>query len=96
MQQQKYSVFWWPIWIAVCVLVVVFLASLLSDQVTWSIFDFLIGGALIFAFATAEILLWKKLHSQYRWFVLLFVLFLFLMLWVEMAVGLFGSPLAGN
>ena len=96
MQQQKHSVFWWPMWITVAVLLVVFLASLLSDEVTWSIYDFLIGGGLIFVFATIEIILWNKLKNQHRLFVVRFVLFLFLMLWAEMAVGLFDSALAGS
>lgn len=96
MQQQQHSVFWWPTWITVTVLLVVFLASLLSDEVTWSVYDFLIGGGLIFVFATIEIILWNKLKNQHRLFVVLFVLLVFLILWAEMAVGLFGSPLAGN
>ncbi len=96
MQKQKHSVFWWPMWITVAVLLVVFLASLLSDQVMWSIYDFLIGGGLIFVFATIEVILWNKLKSQHRLFVVLFVLLVFLILWAEMAVGLFDSPLAGS
>jgi len=95
-QKQKHSVFWWPMWITVTVLLVVFLASLLSDQVMWSIYDFLIGGGLIFVFATIEVILWNKLKSQHRLFVVLFVLLVFLILWAEMAVGLFDSPLAGS
>ena len=96
MQKQKHSVFWWPMWITVAVLLVVFLASLLSDQATWSIYDFLIGGGLIFVFATIETILWNKLKSQHRLFVVLFILLVFLILWAEMAVGLFDSPLAGS
>lgn len=96
MQKQKHSVFWWPMWITVAILLVVFLASLLSDQVTWSIYDFLIGGGLIFVFATIETILWNKLKSKHRLFVVLFVLLVFLILWAEMAVGLFDSPLAGS
>ncbi|MDA8570452.1 hypothetical protein N9K91_00970 [Schleiferiaceae bacterium] len=96
MQKQKHSVFWWPMWITVAVLLVVFLASLLSDQVTWSIYDFLIGGGLIFVFATIETILWNKLKSKHRLFVVLFVLLVFLILWAEMAVGLFDSPLGGS
>ena len=96
MQKQKHSVFWWPMWITVAVLLVVFLASLLSDQVTWSIYDFLIGGGLIFVFATIETILLNKLKSKHRLFVVLFVLLVFLILWAEMAVGLFDSPLAGS
>ena len=75
---------------------VVFLAGLLSDQVTWSIYDFLIGGGLIFVFATIETILWNKLKIKHRLFVVLFVLLVFLILWAEMAVGLFDSPLAGS
>ena len=96
MQQQKHGVFWWQMWITVAILLVVFLASLLSDQVTWSIYDFLIGGGLIFVFATIETILWNKLKSKHRLFVVLFVLLVFLILWAEMAVGLFDSPLAGS
>ena len=94
MQQQKHGVFWWPMWITVAILLVVFLASLLIYQVTWSIYDFLIGGGLIFVFATIETILWNKLKSKHRLFVVLFVLLVFLILWAEMAVGLFDSPLA--
>ena len=83
-------------WITVAVLLVVFLASLLSDQVTWFIYDFLISGGLIFVFATIETILWNKLKSKHRLFVVLFVLLVFLILWAEMAVGLFDSPLAGS
>lgn len=96
MQQQQHSVFWWATCITVTVLLVVFLASLLSDEVTWSVYDFLIGGGLIFVFATIEIFLWNKLKNQHRLFVVLFVLLVFLLLWAEMAVGLFGSHLAGS
>ena len=96
MQQQKHGVFWWPMWITVAVLLVVFLASLLSDQVTWFIYDFLISGGLIFVFATIETILWNKLKSKHRLFVVLFVLLVFLILWAEMAVGLFDSPLGGS
>ena len=96
MQQQKHSVFWRATWITVTVLLVVFLARLLSDEVTWSVYDFLIGGGLIFVFAAIEIILWNKLKNQHRLFVVLFVLLVFLILWAEMAVGLFGSPLAGS
>ena len=96
MQQQKHGVFWWPMWITVAVLLVVFLASLLSDQVTWFIYDFLISGGLIFVFATIETILWNKLKSKHRLFVVLFVLLVFLILWAEMAVGLFDPPLAGS
>ena len=96
MQQQKHGVFWWPMWITVAILLVVFLASLFSDHVTWSIYDFLIGGGLILVFTTIEIILCNKMKSQHRLFVVLFVLLVFLILWAEMAVGLFDSPLGGS
>ncbi|MAZ96629.1 MAG: hypothetical protein CMP53_03800 [Flavobacteriales bacterium] len=93
--QKKNTVFWWPALIAVFVLLVPLLANVLSDEVAWSFMDFLIAGVMVYIFTTVEIILWKKLRSVQRWLIVFFTALLFAILWVEMAVGLFDSPLAG-
>lgn len=36
------------------------------------------------------------LKKHQKWLVLLAILFLILLVWIELAVGLFGTPLAGS
>ena len=94
--QKKNIVFWWPALIAVFVHLVPLLANVLSDEVAWSFMDFLIAGVMVYIFTTVEIILWKKLRSVQRWLIVFFTALLFAILWVEMAVGFFGSPIAGS
>lgn len=67
-----------------------------SDAVNWSAGDFLVGGFLIFAFSYFEFALWKTLIGAHRRWVFVVLLLVFLLLWAELAVGIFGSPMAGG
>ena len=72
------------------------IGGFISKNVDWSLFDFLIGGALIFVVTSVELLLWRSLPKKGRWPVMLFLMLLFAILWAEMSVGIFGSPIAGS
>jgi len=74
-----------------------FIAMQFTDQVNWNLSDFAVmaimlsGTAFIYEFAR------KKLNKKEHRITLFLVLTaLFLLFWVEMAVGTFGTPLAGN
>ena len=63
----------------------------------WTLSDFVIMGILIFGIGLAyELIVRKVTAKKHR--VLLTVIFfgIFLLLWGELAVDLFGSPIAGN
>lgn len=66
-------------------------------EVVWTPMDFLIAGVLLLCAGFALVYLWKKLaQSNYRLYIIVGLILLFLMLWAELAIGIFGSPIAGN
>jgi hypothetical protein len=69
----------------------------LSDQVDWSLFDFILMGTLLLAlgFGIHLISLKTKTYKKRIIFIAIAVL-LFLFIWGELAVGIIGSPFAGN
>jgi len=68
-----------------------------TDEVNWNVFDFLIAGLLIFTTAILLNLFNTKLHGlPYKNIILVVIIMLFLLVWAELAVGIFGSPLAGD
>jgi uncharacterized membrane protein len=68
-----------------------------SDQVNWSLFDFLVMALLLtFLSLFIEVILRKvRLKNRKLGYIFIVILFFFL-LWAEMAVGIFGSPIAGS
>jgi len=78
-------------------LIIPFVSMFVSDQVNWSPFDFLVMGLLLFSLGfTADAIFrkFKQLRSRLLFTSLLLVVFL--LIWIELAVGLFGTPLAGS
>ncbi|KFF21152.1 hypothetical protein [Chryseobacterium sp. JM1] len=73
------------------------LGNLTSNEVNWSASDFLIGGVLLFSTAFLINLVRTKVKKQsHRILICVFVLIVFALVWIELAVGLFGSPFAGS
>ena len=68
-----------------------------TDSVKWSPFDFVVAGILLFSTGLTFELAVRKIkttkHRKIAGVVLLMVLFV---VWVELAVGIFGTPFAGN
>jgi hypothetical protein len=63
----------------------------------WNIFDFLIMGLLILFFSIAINLILNHLNSsKLRLILILMLVVLFLLIWAELAVGVFGTPFAGT
>ncbi len=73
------------------------LGMVFSNQVVWSPFDFLVMGFLLFAMGfSIQYLRFKGLKKKLFWRYLSLLIIVFLLLWAELAVGIFGSPLAGH
>ena len=67
------------------------------DEVNWSGFDYLIAGLLVFtAGFTLETVMHRWRQHKMRWWIAALVLLIFVLLWLELAVGIFGSPIAGS
>ena len=67
-----------------------------TDQVSWSRFDFFVMGALLLVGSLAIRLIRLYVPQQRKRIYILLVMLVLLLLWVEMGVGVFGSPIAGD
>jgi hypothetical protein len=83
--------------IAASLLLIPFIAMQFSSEVNWSPFDFAIMGILLFGTASlCELVLRRVKTLRSRILVCGAVLLLFFLVWAELAVGIFGTPLAGS
>lgn len=62
----------------------------------WTLSDFVIMGILIFGTGLAYELITKRVDKKYRVAIGVALAVAFLLVWVELAVGLFGTPFAGS
>ncbi len=82
---------------AAILLFIPFIAMQFTNEVNWSIFDFAImGGMLTGTGLLIELTLRLVKSWQNRLIICGVVLVLFLLVWAELAVGIFGSPFAGS
>ena len=68
-----------------------------SNEVEWSWFDFVIMGIVLLLLGLGISTISKSVklrHKRYAYY--FFIIAVFLILWAELAVGVFGSPFAGN
>ena len=72
------------------------LAMIWTDQVNWSLLDFCIMGVLLLALSVTIRLIRRSLPNRQKWVYILFVIVLFILLWVELGVGIFDSPIVGD
>ncbi|MDB2510645.1 hypothetical protein N9X18_00525 [Gammaproteobacteria bacterium] len=73
------------------------LIGVILFDLDWNIFDFLIMGLLILFFSIAINLILNHLNSsKLRLILVLMSVILFLLIWAELAVGVFGTPFAGT
>lgn len=83
--------------LAPTLLLIPLVAMQFSTEVNWSLFDFLLMGALLLSVGLlCELILRKVKTTKNRLLLCAAVLFIFLLIWAELAVGIFGTPLAGN
>lgn len=78
-------------------LLVPFIAMQFTNEVKWSATDFLVAGILLVSTGLlCEFILRKFTKRIYRIAICGVVLVALLLVWAELAVGIFGSPLAGS
>ncbi len=79
------------------ILSVPLIAIQFTKEVNWGLLDFTIIGILLFGTACAiELILRKVKTLQSRIILCTVVLALLFLTWAELAVGIFGTPFAGN
>lgn len=83
--------------LAVGLLLVPLIAMQFDEQIKWSGFDFLIGGILLFGTAFLLEFVFRKVRTlRYRIIFGIAILLALLLVWAELAVGIFGTPFAGT
>ena len=92
MTKGKYRILIWSL----CPLLIPLIAMVISDEVQWSVFDFLIMGGLLISFALIGNYIFATFKDRKRSWLLYILGLVFLLIWAELAVGIFNSPVAGN
>jgi hypothetical protein len=69
----------------------------ITDEINWSTFDFIIMGSLLIALSIGINLVSTRVKNLKNRFLYIGILVLiFILIWAELAVGIFGTPLAGS
>ena len=83
--------------ISIILLFTPLIAMQFTDEVNWTLSDFIIGGVLLFGTGLLYELVFRKVKkNSFRIVISAAVLLAFLLIWAELAVGIFGTPLGGN
>ena len=83
--------------IVAIILLIPFIAMQFTDEVSWTLFDFIVMGVLLLGTGLLfELVLRKMTNIKYRTFLLIAIILTFLLVWAELAVGIFGTPFAGS
>ena len=78
-------------------LLIPFIAMQFTKEVSWSLFDFAVAGGLLLSTGLlCELVMRKVTKREYRIALCAGLLVGLILVWIELAVGIFGTPLAGS
>lgn len=78
-------------------LLIPFIAMQFTNEVAWSLFDFVVAAILLLGTGLlCELVLRKVNKTKHRLIICAIILVLLILTWMELAVGLFGTPFAGS
>ena len=81
----------------ILILLVPAISMQFTNEVDWTTADFVSAAiGLLILIACIEIVLRFVRKRFHRWVILTLVFILFLLLWMEAAVGIFDSPITGS
>jgi len=73
------------------------IAMQFTNEVNWNSFDFIVSaGLLLGAGLVAEIIMRKIVNYRHKLILLVATLIILVLIWAELAVGIFGTPFAGS
>jgi peptidoglycan/LPS O-acetylase OafA/YrhL len=79
------------------ILLIPFIAMQFTNEVNWNSFDFIAAFVLMLGIGLlCELVLRKVKKTKHRIIICLALLLLLLIIWAELAVGIFGSSVAGE
>jgi len=78
-------------------LLIPLIAMQFTDEVNWTLIDFIVAGVLLLVTGLmCELVIRKVNKIEYRIAICLAILAALLLIWAELAVGIFGTPLSGT
>ena len=78
-------------------LLIPFIGMQYSNEVNWSLNDFIIMGVILLSFGIfINKIIYHVVAFHKRVILISTLIILFFLLWAELAVGLFNSPFAGS
>jgi peptidoglycan/LPS O-acetylase OafA/YrhL len=79
------------------ILLIPFVSMQFTNEVNWTLSDFVIAGVLLLGTGLAcELVIRNVKKINYRIAICAIILALLILTWIELAVGIFGTPFAGN
>lgn len=88
----KNQAFGWLAAVTATLLVVPVVATAVSDSVNWSWADFIVAAVMVLLAGTAFILIGQYIKPARKGWLMAILVLLTLLLWAELAVGLFFQP----
>lgn len=81
----------------VFILLIPLIAMQFTNEVDWKLFDFVIMGILLLGTGLlSELVIRRVKNRDYRIGFIAVILLVLFLIWVELAVGIFGTPFAGS
>ena len=78
-------------------LLIPLIAMQITDEVNWNLFDFVIAGVLLLATGlTCDFVIRKVNKNKFRILIFVVIFLMFLLIWAELAIGIFGTLFSGN
>ena len=78
-------------------LLIPLIAMQFTDEVNWTLFDFVVAGILLLGTGLMCELVIRKINKiKYRIAICVALLVVLLLIWAELAVGIFGTPFSGQ
>jgi len=78
------------------ILLIPLIAMQFTDEVNWGLMDFLIAAFLLLSTGIILDLIRKKAKHSIRKILFVIVLLIFILIWIELAVGILGTPFSGD
>lgn len=78
-------------------LLIPLIAMQFTNEVNWNLIDFVVAGVLLLGTGLAlELVIRNVKKANQRILIGLVILLVFFLLWAELAVGIFGTPISGS
>lgn len=78
-------------------LLIPFVAMQFSNEVDWKLMDFVLMGLFLFGTGSLCSFVLQKVRSlTYRILICAVIILILLLIWAELAVGVYGTPFSGS